>query len=297
MKILVTGATGFIGHNLVKVLLDKDFEIHTIVRLDSNTSRIDNRAKIFKFNEDIDNLTKYFNEEKFNGVIHLASLFLAVHTTKDVSNLIRSNIGFGTLLLEASKISEVKWFINTGTFWQHYQKDDYNPVNLYAATKEAFEKIAEYYTQTSDLIFTTIKLNDTFGGNDTRDKVLNLWNKAVKTGKALEMSPGEQVIDISYIEDIISAYEKLTNHLNSKEANEFKNKTFAVKSGERVSLKELANIFEEATDTKLNIIWGAKQYREREVMVPWKDGKLIPNWQPKYNLRQAIKKMIGKKQK
>ena len=182
MKILVTGANGFIGQNLVKVLLDKNYEVHCIVRVDSNTSNISQNITIFKYDQNIGGLIEYFNEQKFDGLIHLASLFLATHTKNDISNLISSNIKFGTELLEACKISDVKWFINTGTFWQNYENEDYNPVNLYASTKEAFKNIAKYYTETSNLIFTTIKLNDTFGANDTRNKVFNLWNKIAKSG-------------------------------------------------------------------------------------------------------------------
>ena len=66
---------------------------------------------------------------------------------------------FSQKKLTFSKKFNLKWFINTGTFWQNYQSEKYNPVNLYAATKEAFQNIAKYYTETSSLIFTTIKLN------------------------------------------------------------------------------------------------------------------------------------------
>lgn len=294
MKILVTGATGFIGQNLVKVLLDKNYEVHCIVRTASNTSNMSQKVTIFKYDENISSLIDYFNEQKFDGVIHLASLFLATHTKDDIVNLISSNVKFGTELLEASKQSNTKWFINTGTFWQNYENEDYNPVNLYAATKEAFESIAKYYTETSNLIFTTIKLNDTFGVNDTRNKVFNLWNKISQTGETLEMSAGEQIIDISYIDDVVLAYEVLITHLNSHQKEDFKNKTFVVSSNERMSLKELSKVFEEATNTKLNIKWGERPYREREVMNPWEDGKSVPNWKPKYTLKQAIQRTIGK---
>jgi nucleoside-diphosphate-sugar epimerase len=233
-----------------------------------------------------------FEKEKFDGVIHLASLFLASHESTDISNLVSSNITFGIELLECSKESNVKWFINTGTFWQNYQSDSYNPVNLYAATKEAFEKIADFYIQTSNLIFTTIKLNDTFGPNDTRNKVFNLWSKISKSGEVLEMSAGEQIIDISYIDDVVDAYISLVNHLDSSDKNKFKNKTFAVKSAERMSLKELSKVFEEATNTKLNIVWGGREYRDREVMIPWEHGKVVPGWRPKYSLKEAIIKTM-----
>ncbi|WP_417327701.1 NAD-dependent epimerase/dehydratase family protein [Halarcobacter sp.] len=293
MKILVTGATGFIGQNLVTVLLKKDIEIFCLVRENSDCSTIHKKAKIITYDKEIDRLLEVFEKEKFDGVIHLASLFLSEHKTNDIANLISSNIKFGTMVLEACKKSEVKWFINTGTFWQNYENKDYNPVNLYAATKEAFENIAKYYTQTSNLIFTTIRLNDTFGPNDTRNKVFNLWAKIAKSGETLEMSAGEQIIDISYIEDVVLAYEILISHLSSKEALSFKDKVFAVKSQTRASLKELSKIFEKATNSKLNIIWGGREYRQREVMQPWENGELVPSWSPKYTLEEAIKKTIG----
>lgn len=295
MKILVTGATGFIGQNLVKVLLKKNYEIHCIVRADSNTSNISQKVTIFKYDENIGSLIAYFNEQKFDGVIHLASLFLASHTKNDISNLVSSNIKFGTELLEACKISNTKWFINTGTFWQYYENESYNPVNLYSATKEAFEIISKYYTQTSSLIFTTIKLNDTFGANDTRNKVFNLWNKIAKSGETLEMSAGEQIIDISYIDDVVLAYEVLIAHLNSDQKEDFKNKEFVVTNNEKMSLKELSKVFEEAKNTKLNIKWGVRPYRDREVMKPYDKGTTVPNWTQKYTLKEAIIKTIGEK--
>lgn len=292
MKILVTGATGFIGQNLVKSLLDKGYSITTIVRLNSDISSIDSRAEVFHYSGEITELIALFQNKRFDGVIHLASLFLASHRTEDISSLIFSNIQFGTELLEVCKLSETKWFINTGTFWQHYHTDSYNPVNLYAATKQAFEDIAKYYTETSNLVFTTIKLNDTFGPHDPRNKVFNLWYRLSQTDDTLEMSPGEQIIDICYIDDVIAAYESMIDNLvNASE--KVKNKTFSIHSKERMSLKNLSKIFEKAIGKPLNIHWGKRDYREREVMTPWENGENIPDWEVKYTLTEAIKKTIG----
>jgi len=292
MKILVTGATGFIGQNLIRELLKKEYKLYVIVRENSDTSRLDKDVNIFKYNEKMDTLMTFFESERFNGVIHLASLFLASHNVNDVSNLISSNIKFGTQLLEASKHTDVKWFLNTGTFWQNYENEDYNPVNLYASTKEAFQSIAKYYTQTSSLIFTTIKLNDTFGPNDTRNKVFNLWNKISKSGELLEMSGGEQIIDISYIDDVINAYSVMINNLTKNDSLKYKNKTFVISNNEKMSLKNLSKVFEKVTNQALNIHWGGREYRYREVMKPYSYGEHIPNWKQKYTLEEAIKNTI-----
>jgi CDP-paratose synthetase len=292
LKILLTGATGFIGTNLVKKLaLNHDVVI--LARAISENSFIDrvNTYKYSNYNE----ILPLFKREKFDGVIHLASLFLSEHTNGDIQSLIESNITFGTTLLEASKQSGVKWFINSGTYWQNYQNKPYNPVNLYASTKEAFENIAKYYVETSSLIFTTLKLFDTFGKNDSRKKILTLWEESAKSGTTLEMSAGEQKIDINYIDDVINAYIKTVKGLSSSNAQEYNLKSYRVSSGNILTLKELATIYQDATNSKLNIVWGAKNYREREIMMPCSIGDILPNWQPQHLLKDAIREVYGTK--
>jgi nucleoside-diphosphate-sugar epimerase len=291
MKILVTGATGFIGQHLIKRLVEKGLSVVVIIRKESDASNIDSSVKIFRYANNIDTLITLFQNERFDGVIHLASLFLASHKSQEIPSLILSNIQYGTELLEASKLTHTKWFINTGTFWQHYRDEPYNPVNLYAATKQAFEDIAKYYTETSDLIFTTLKLNDTFGPDDTRNKIFNLWHHLSQTDDSLEMSPGEQMIDICFIEDVIDAYEVLMEHIMHN-VQSVKNKTFLIHGQNTMSLRALSKIFEDSTGTTLNIHWGGKEYREREVMTPCKHIETLPGWKPRHTLQEAIKKTI-----
>lgn len=288
MKIILTGATGFIGKHLHKELQKNGIDVYLIERKGSRQA-----DKFIYDGNNAEELCKFFESIKPDGIIHLASLFLSEHKTADICNLISSNILFGTHLLEAAKRSSTRWFINTGTFWQNYQNAEYSPVNLYAATKESFQDIALYYTATCGLIFSTIKLSDTFGPGDTRTKIFNLWDKIALSGETLGMSAGEQIIDISYIEDVISAYIILVGHMNSGQAAKFNNTEFVVSNKQKVTLKELAHIFETTTSKKLNIIWGERTYREREVMIPWQNGITLPGWEQKYTISDAIKKMYS----
>lgn len=88
------------------------------------------------------------------------------------------------------------------------------------------------------------------------------------------------------------AYEVLITHLSSDQKEDFKSKEFVVTNNEKMSLKELSRVFEEATNTRLNIKWGARPYREREVMHPYSNGIKVPNWNQKYTLKEAIKKIL-----
>jgi len=289
MKIIVTGSTGFVAKALIDKLIENGHEVYAIIRKNSKKEGINEKVKFFIDNGETHTLIDFFNDIRPDGVLHLASLFLAQHEAKDVNSLILSNITFGTRLLEASVHTNVKWFINTGTFWQHFENKDYSPVNLYAATKQAFQDIAKYYYETKKINFVTIKLNDTFGEGDTRKKVFNLWKALGESGEHLGMSPGDQIIDISYIEDIAEAYILMIHHLKNDKNFTYTGEVYAVNSSERMPLKELANVYEKATNTVLDITWGERPYREREVMYPWDKGKPIPGWKQNTSLENAIK--------
>lgn len=269
LKLVLTGGSGFVGRHLCEKLIEHDIEFVCIVRPNSDKSFFVERGiRTLDLNYNIETLAKIFIEESFSGIIHLASCFRTEHQAKDIDDLLESNIRLGTYMLELSVISGVKFFINTGTFWQHFQGAEYDPVNLYAATKQAFEDIARYYSNAYGLRFCTIKLCDTYGPGDTRNKIFNLWDKISTSGDTLKMSPGEQLIDIVHVDVVVDAYIKIIKALVDQQSVVQNFESYYVTSGKAVSLKELAKEFERNTKRKLNIEWGAKPYRSREVMHP-----------------------------
>ncbi|GKI20771.1 paratose synthase [Odoribacter laneus] len=289
MNILITGATGFVGRHLVRKL-KKDFSLHLLVREGSDLTGLED-IPAFCFKEDIPALRQYLNKEKIEGIVHLASLYIAQHREEQIKDIILSNVYFGTALLEAASKSEVKWFLNTGTIWQNYESDspEYCPVNLYAASKQAFIDIAQYYTAVSPLRFMTLKLCDTYGPWDTRTKILALFKRIAETGEELAMSPGEQQIDLLHIDDVIAGFRVLIRRLSEeKEQGE----EYVLRADRPCSLRELAAVFEHVSGKKLNIIWGGREYRLREVMCPWKRGTVLPDWQPQISLQEGISDLL-----
>ena len=292
MKILITGATGFVGSHLVKRLLNDGHTLTAIVRPDSKTSLLEAESiPYFSYTSNYNSLSIFLKKEAPDGIIHLASTVVVEHTSNQIDDIINSNILFPTHLIEAAIHANVKWFINTGTFWQHYENKNYSPVNLYSASKQSFEDIARYYFEASTINFVTFKLSDTFGPNDCRPKILNLWIKSALSGEILGMSAGEQLIDLSYIDNVTEGFITLLGLISNDLDREHCGKSFAIKSEKRVTLKELAQVFETVTGLKPNIDWGKKSYRVREVMIPWQDGETIPGFTPKISLEEGIKLM------
>lgn len=289
MRILVTGATGFIGTNLTRELRKKN-ELFILGQFEGDPEKLGLPGIVMT--DDIQSLADYIKANEIEGIIHLASLYLTVHTPEQVKDLVLSNVYFGTAVLEAASLAgTVKWFLNTGSIWQNYNVKGpaYNPVNLYAATKQAFIDMAKYYGDVFGIRFCTLKLCDTYGPNDTRKKLFKLFKDFSESGEVLKMSPGEQKIDLIYITDIVAGFTRLAELLAS---DADLGDEYVLTSGRQIPLKELAQIFCEVSGRKLNIEWGGRPYRDREVMVPWR-GTPVPGWTADINIEKGINLFLG----
>ena len=291
---IITGATGFVGSHLARRLLDDGWDIHLIVRPQSSLvlfqDQLD-RVTVYRHDGSTDGMLEIVRSAKPAIVFHLASLFLAQHEAEDVEPMLRSDVIFGTQLVEAMVANGVYQLINTGTSWQHFENESYSPVCLYAATKQAFECILTFYAQTTPLRVITLKLFDTYGPNDSRLKLFTLLRKAAREQTRLAMSPGEQLIDLVYIDDVVDAYLLAAQRLHEQGVDQ--QEDYAVSSGNPIKLRELVEIYCRVTGTRLLIEWGGRPYRSREVMVPWSTGRVLPGWLPKVGIEEGIRRMEG----
>ncbi len=290
MPILISGATGFIGQALCNLLAqDRANTVLALTRPTSDASRLDKSIQCVVYDYEIERLIETLRQHEIEGVIHLASLFLAAHQTSDVDRLAEANLHLGMHLAEAATQAKVRWFINTSSFWQHYQNQLYNPSALYAATKQAFETILTFYRETTPLRIVTLEMFDTFGPHDRRPKLFNLLKRAWRSGEALSMSPGQQNMNLVYIEDVVAAYGQLIRLLEQSGV-ELQDK-YCVSAPVTHTLRQVVQIFCEVTGCTLEITWGGRPYRERELMDPRPLYPPVPGWAPRYTLEAGIRKM------
>ena len=288
-KILVTGATGFVGGHLVRRLLNNQYEVHVLIRPETDQEPL-KQTIVHTHLGSTQNMIEIIQDVQPDAVIHLASLFIGEHESGDIEDLIKSNVILSTQLVEGMSVNDVGLLINVGTSWQHYAGAGYNPVNLYAATKQAFRSVLSFYLETSDLRVINLELFDTYGPNDRRDKLFNLLNRLRVTGDTISMSPGYQYLDPIYIDDVCDAFLIALKRLNSGQVK--RSEIYSVCSEESIQLRELVKIYENVSNTKLNVEWGGRPYRAREVMQPWSDGATLPGWSPKVSIEDGIRMLL-----
>ncbi|MGB4346453.1 MAG: NAD(P)-dependent oxidoreductase [Burkholderiaceae bacterium] len=292
-KALITGATGYIGAKLCQQLRADGWQIDVLVRETGRplAQALADKVTPHSYDGNTRSVLDAVAAAKPDVVFHLASLFIAEHHSDQVAGLINSNLLFATQLAEACAHNGVKRFINTSTAWQHYRSDAYDPVCLYAATKQAFEDILDFYSDAFSMRVITLKLFDTYGPDDPRPKLLNLLLKAMENGEELGISPGDQLLDLVHINDVTRAFSICAQQL-LQGASCRQHERYAVSSGATVSVRELVALLEQLSGKAINVTFGARPYRAREVMSPWLTDRHPPAWKAEIDTRSGLAFML-----
>lgn len=291
-KCIITGATGYIGSHVLKYLLSQGWDCHIIAdpRFGyDNIKDVLSKVDVFEYSGDVNSLCEYFRKVEADVVFHLAAAVITNYKPEQVPVLIQSNIQFGTEVLEAMKESVTRIFIGTGSYWQNYNSEEYNPVDLYAATKEAFEQIMQYFVDAYHYKTATLKLFDVYGEDDKRPKIWTILKQIAGTEQTLDVSPGEQKLDLVHVSDVCTAYECAYIYLSKK--SDSCREVFGVYTGERHSLKEAICLYEKYLNKNINVIYGGKAYKDREVMEPINSLTKVPGWQPKISPMAGLEKL------
>lgn len=289
MRAFVTGGSGFVGRRLVERLLAGGAEVHLLLRRES---RIDpgvvehTGARIHRAGGRTEDISAAVREAAPDVAFHLASLFVAEHHAADVEPLVLSNLLFGAQVVDALVAAGTRRLVAAGTAWRHSGPEGRVPVNLYAATKEAFCALLEYWVSSAGLRAVTLDLCDTYGPGDRRPKLVPLLLRMAGSGEAVPFSPGEQAIDLVHVDDVVEAF--VVAGLRTGSMPPASHETFTVSSGDPRPLREVVETFEKAVGRPVAAAWGARPYRDREVMAPWSGGAALPGWTPRIPLSEGF---------
>lgn len=150
--------------------------------------------------------------------------------------------------------------------------------------------MAAYYVRAGLLKMVTLKLLDTYGPNDPRPKLFTLFERVSSSGERLKMSLGEQRLGFVYIDDVVNAFLTAGQYIETLPDCEMPSYTIA--PDQLYSLREIAALYEAASGKRLNIGWGERPYRRREVMEPYV-GRGMPGWEAKVSLMEGIRKCLS----
>lgn len=231
MKILVTGAAGFIGHHLSLRLLARG---DSVVGLDNMNNYYDvtlkeNRLKrmapfaAFTFVKldlaDKSGMESLFAAEKFDVVVNLAAQAGVRYSIENPQAYVDANLVGFTNVLEGSRHNKVKHLVfassssvygaNTKLPFSESDSVDH-PISLYAASKKANELMAHTYASLFKLPCTGLRFFTVYGPWGRPDMALFLFTKAILADEPIQVfNHGKMVRDFTYVDDIIEGVVRL----------------------------------------------------------------------------------------
>ncbi|WP_342110957.1 NAD-dependent epimerase/dehydratase family protein [Methylobacterium sp. SI9] len=286
-RALLTGVTGYIGGWLTHDLLQRGWSVEALGR--RRSTQINIRTHLY--DGTYASVSSAVELSQPDVIFHLASAVSVEHKHEQVADIVSANVTFPALILEAMAAHGCWNLVNAGTSWQHFDGTDiYKPANLYAATKQSFEDVASFYVDAHELNVLTLKLFDVYGPADPRAKLLPYLIRSALDGVEVVLSPGEQIIDLVHVRDVVTAFAMAAERLRSGRR---KLESFPVRSGETLSLRELVACVDSAVGAPMRVNWGGRPYRAREVMKPWSATSCLPRWQPAVELREGLLEIVA----
>jgi nucleoside-diphosphate-sugar epimerase len=295
-RILLTGASGFLGLALAQKLSGDGSRVTALVRKTSDEAklkRLSDCAELCVLEKDYSNIPAILEKSESEIVIHVAATSLGGEDPSAIRAMVDANILFPSLLLSEMRTRGIRWFINTGSSWQTVGGGDYEPFNFYSATKQAFENVIEFHSK-NWLAAITLRLFDTYGPFDPRNKILNLLLKTIVSGERLQMSPGFQKLDLVHIDDVTEAYRAAVIRLLNKGSSCIcGHEIYSVSSGHPVTLRALVETLERLSGKVCNVNFGGRPYRPGEIMCPRTRLQPMPGWTPSRSLEQGLAECVS----
>ena len=241
MKILLTGAAGFIGyHTAVKLLslghevvgLDNLNDYYDVTLKQARLDRLSSREG-FRFVRldlaDEAGMSTLFAKEKFQRVIHLAAQAGVRHSLKDPYSYVRSNVTGTLTVLEGCRHHEVEHLVYASTSSVYGANTDMpfsphrpaaHPLTIYAATKRADELMAHSYSSLFGLPTTGLRFFTVYGPWGRPDMALFLFARNILEGKPIDVfNNGRHKRDFTYVEDIAEGVVRVCEHVAQPDPN------------------------------------------------------------------------------
>jgi len=288
-KILITGATGFLGSKILIRLVNEGYKVVALVRKQSDLSRIKtvvNEVELFCLDRNTSNLNELFEKTNIDMIIHTATEYGRESLNSDV---LMTNLILPIKLIETGLKYGLKNFINSDTFFAKPKFSNAVYLNQYSSSKKYF--LDYLFSQRESLKSVSLRLEHVFGEFDSDNKfVTNVLQRLLKSDLEISLTDALQKRDFIYIDDVVEAYFIVLKNINFIDTFS----EFEVGRGNSISVREFVELMAEESKSKSKLKFGFLPTRAGEIQDSIANISPLNEigWYPSCDLRSGLKKMI-----
>ncbi|MDC0056700.1 NAD-dependent epimerase/dehydratase family protein [Alphaproteobacteria bacterium] len=313
MKILITGAAGFIGFHLSKKLLSEKYTVFGIdnlnnyydVNLKKDRVKILNKEKSFFFNKinlsNKNSIDKIIIKNNIKYVVHLAAQAGVRHSIDNPETYFKSNLEGFFNILEVSKKNKIKHLIFASTSSVYGNNKNFpltesantdKPLSFYAATKKSNEVMAYSYSNIYKLPATALRFFTAYGPFGRPDMSLFKFTKSILENKKVDFfNSGNHIRDFTYIDDIVQG---ISNIIKKPSSELIPYNCFNIGSGKPNKLKLFLSLIESNLGKKAKIRNLPLQLGDvQKTHASVKLLKKYSFYKPKTNIKKGVKEFIN----
>ncbi|MCE2929905.1 MAG: NAD(P)-dependent oxidoreductase [Vampirovibrionales bacterium] len=289
MKVLMTGATGFIGYHVLQTFLENGDTVAVLGRTPLHEAPKD--VDFHHYDGTYPSALEALNTVQPDIVVHLATHFVGTHQPDDVDKLLTGNIGFGLHLLEAMKQSGCRAWLNAASAWQYAGNSPFYPNGLYAASKSALDALVSAYVHESGLQAMNLVIYESYGKGDSRKKLIPQLLAQMQVGQRyLKLVGKEKQFYFVHVQDIAEAFVLASHRLveaSTQGVGMFSH--YALRPDESpIGIEGVVQTMARAWQVDLTADYGAFPFRANEVLVPPAGVGRLPDWEPKISLEAGL---------
>lgn len=302
-RVLVTGATGFIGSHLTRRLLKEGAEVHVLFRKNSNQFRIKdiigNLIVWYADLTDYPSICSCIRDSRPQIVFHLATFRNVERNLELIDPMIDTNIKGTTNLLKAiinEKIA-IECFINTGTCEEYgdapvpFREDQREiPVSPYSTSKVAATYFCQMFYKIAGLPIITLRPFLTYGPFQEIDMFIPSLITHCIQRKDFPMTEGDQTREFNYVDDVVEAY------LLASICQDAIGEVINIGNGVEYKIRYMAEKIIEMMENPIKLLIGALPKRPGETKRFFcnnEKAKKLLGWLPKVNIEEGLKRTIS----